>query len=51
MGEVGLAQAVVLMSRCVHDRRAVEEASKILYRGPPTSTEPLRVGLWVGMRI
>jgi catechol 2,3-dioxygenase-like lactoylglutathione lyase family enzyme len=44
------AQAVVPVSRCVPDRRAVEEASKILYRGPPTSTKLLRVGLWVHMR-
>src|SRR5689334_8046937 len=29
--------------------RAVEEASKILYRGPPTSTKLLRVGLWVDL--
>jgi hypothetical protein len=41
------AQAVVPVSGCVHDGRAVDGASKIIYCGPPTSTKLLRVGLWV----
>jgi Glyoxalase/Bleomycin resistance protein/Dioxygenase superfamily len=41
------AQAVVPVSRCVHDRRAVEGASKIIYSDPPTSTKLVRVSLWV----
>jgi hypothetical protein len=36
-------RSVVQVSQCVHGRRAVEEASKILYGGPPTSTKLLRV--------
>ena len=28
----------------------MEEASKILYRGPPTSTKSLRVRLWVSIQ-
>src|ERR1700730_13299098 len=36
-------QAVVPVSRSVHNRRAVEGASKIIYRDPPTSTKLVRV--------
>jgi hypothetical protein len=38
---------MVPVSLCVHDRRAVEGASKVIYRDPPTSTKWVRVSLWV----
>jgi hypothetical protein len=38
---------VVPVSRCVRDRGTVAGASKIIYRGPPTSTKLLRVSSWV----
>jgi hypothetical protein len=38
-------KAVVPVSGCVHDRRAAEGASKIIYRGPPTSTKTAAGGL------